>query len=89
MGKIKYPIGILFTIVIGILLTMWLCCGTCYTGDCDSKEKTNTAVTTDQVTSTKTETPTKGDHFNGITLYDDNQELIERSNDNLDFKSSD
>lgn len=89
MGKIKYPIGILFTIVIGILLTMWLCCGTCYTGDCDSKEKTNTAVTTDQVTSTKTETPTKGDRFNGITLYDDNQELIERSNDNLDFKSSD
>ncbi|WP_298953623.1 OmpA family protein [uncultured Nonlabens sp.] len=89
MKKLKYPVGIIITIIIGILLTIWLCCGTCYSGNCNDQEKTDSAITVDSDTTSQIKTAPQKERFNGIELFNNNQELIERSNDNLDFNSND
>jgi len=87
MGKLKYPLGILLTMIIGALLNMLLCCN-CWNDNDDLDNDKSTPIANEQ--------PVKSGKSNVIAttmgnlmLKDGNGNLIENGNDHLNFKVND
>jgi len=87
MGKIKYPLGILLTMIIGALLNMFLCCN-CW-GD-------NNALDNDKSTPIADEKPEQSGNSNVaattmsyLILKDQTGNLVENGTDHLNFKLND
>ncbi len=86
MGKFKYPLGILFTMIIGALLNMFLCCN-CWGNDDmdDTSNKVPDSNASQQVTSAVASLST----IKNLMLRDENGALIEEGTDHLNFMRND
>lgn len=74
MGKLKYPLGILLTMILGALLNAYLCCG-CWGDKDDGEMQSNSAFTNDSAMN----------KMSFINLIDLNGNSIEQGTDNLNF----
>ncbi len=81
MGKIKYPLGILITMIIGALLNMYLCCG-CW--DDDASSDTAVSKVVDESVTNETIALRSPD----LILNDYSGNSIVLNNDNFNFLNS-
>lgn len=87
MGKLKYPIGILLTMIIGALLNMFLCCN-CW-GDNDMVDDDNTAPIASEQTGQSVDSNATAATLGYLMLKDQDGNQIENGANHLNFKLND
>ncbi|GAK75007.1 OmpA family protein [Nonlabens sp. Asnod3-H03] len=87
MGKLKYPLGILLTIIIGMLLNMLWCCN-CWGNDNAIDNDKTTPVVIEQTEEIKN-VGTTASAVSYLILKDQDGNLIEEATNHLNFNISD